>query len=126
LQEVFLRTGLMEYGSICGHGAYIGPEFTSDYMRHLPTLVREQCGRVQSNQALARTGADFETTRLHPPRRAPTRTRSPASMLSTPSPAARQRHSCRLAILEKFVHRLVRVRQTWNAAHHAFDAPRSR
>jgi nitric oxide reductase large subunit len=25
-QEVFLRNGLMEYGSIFGHGAYLGPD----------------------------------------------------------------------------------------------------
>ena len=29
-QEVFLRNGLMEYGSIFGHGAYLGPDFTAD------------------------------------------------------------------------------------------------
>jgi nitric oxide reductase large subunit len=28
-QQVFLRTGLMEYGSIFRHGAYLGPDFTA-------------------------------------------------------------------------------------------------
>lgn len=32
-QEVFLRNGLMEYGSIFGHGAYLGPDFTADFLR---------------------------------------------------------------------------------------------
>src|SRR5262249_21596435 len=27
-QKIFLRNGLMEYGSIFGHGAYLGPDFT--------------------------------------------------------------------------------------------------
>src|SRR5579875_956622 len=31
-QEVFLRNGLMEYGTIFGHGAYLGPDFTTDYL----------------------------------------------------------------------------------------------
>ena len=31
-QEVFLSNGLMEYGSIFGHGAYLGPDFTADYL----------------------------------------------------------------------------------------------
>ena len=31
-QKVFLGNGLMEYGSIFGHGAYLGPDFTADYL----------------------------------------------------------------------------------------------
>src|ERR1035437_4073137 len=31
-QEIFLKNGLMEYGSIFGHGAYLGPDFTADYL----------------------------------------------------------------------------------------------
>lgn len=31
-QEVLLKNGLMEYGSIFGHGAYLGPDFTGDYL----------------------------------------------------------------------------------------------
>ena len=31
-QKVFLSHGLMEYGSIFGHGAYLGPDFTADYL----------------------------------------------------------------------------------------------
>ena len=31
-QKIFLNNGLMEYGSIFGHGAYLGPDFTADYL----------------------------------------------------------------------------------------------
>src|SRR4030095_12267487 len=31
-QEIFLRNGLMEYGSIFDHGASLGPGFTADYL----------------------------------------------------------------------------------------------
>src|SRR5947209_6947782 len=40
-QEAFMRNGLMEYGSIFGHGAYLGPDFTADYLRKSATLVRD-------------------------------------------------------------------------------------
>jgi len=29
-QQVFLHNGLMEYGSVFGHGAYLGPDYTAD------------------------------------------------------------------------------------------------
>src|SRR5581483_337719 len=62
-QQIFLRNGLMEYGSIFGHGAYLGPDFTADYLRRAATRVRDQYGGAQSDQALARTIADFKTNR---------------------------------------------------------------
>src|SRR5665811_948606 len=31
-QKVFLSNGLMQYGSVFGHGAYLGPDFTADYL----------------------------------------------------------------------------------------------
>ncbi|MGZ6250205.1 MAG: cbb3-type cytochrome c oxidase subunit I, partial [Syntrophales bacterium] len=34
-QEVFLKYGLMENGSIWGHGAYLGPDFSADYLHTL-------------------------------------------------------------------------------------------
>ncbi len=34
-QEVFLKHGLMENGSIWGHGAYLGPDFSAQYLHTL-------------------------------------------------------------------------------------------
>jgi nitric oxide reductase subunit B len=34
-QEVFLRYGLMENGTIWGHGAYLGPDFSAQYLHTL-------------------------------------------------------------------------------------------
>src|SRR6187401_3220628 len=34
-QESFLTYGLMQYGSVYGHGAYLGPDFTADYLHRL-------------------------------------------------------------------------------------------
>src|SRR5262245_14993539 len=43
-QQVFLRNGLMEYGSIFGHGAYLGPDYTADYLRRSALSVLEAHG----------------------------------------------------------------------------------
>lgn len=40
-QEVFLRYGLMENGTIWGHGAYIGPDFSADYLHTLALDAEE-------------------------------------------------------------------------------------
>jgi nitric oxide reductase subunit B len=39
-QKVFLGNGLMEYGSIFGHGAYLGPDFTADYLHRQIEVMR--------------------------------------------------------------------------------------
>src|SRR5215217_7227413 len=44
-QKVFLRNGLMQYGSIFGHGGYLGPDYTSDYLRRSPRSDRGPQGR---------------------------------------------------------------------------------
>lgn len=43
-QDVFLRNGLMEYGSIFGHGAYLGPDYTADYLHRSAQIVTDQYG----------------------------------------------------------------------------------
>jgi nitric oxide reductase subunit B len=40
-QQVFLRYGLMENGTIWGHGAYIGPDFSADYLHTLSLDAEE-------------------------------------------------------------------------------------
>src|SRR5512135_2745336 len=34
-QQVFLKYGLMENGTIWGHGAYLGPDFSAEYLHAL-------------------------------------------------------------------------------------------
>jgi nitric oxide reductase subunit B len=65
-QQVFLRNGLMEYGSIFGHGAYLGPDYTADYLRRAALLVRARHGGERSDEARARTIADFKVNRYDP------------------------------------------------------------
>jgi nitric oxide reductase subunit B len=58
-QTIFLRNGLMEYGSIFGHGAYLGPDFTADYLHRAALAVRTRYGDASSDRARAVTLVDF-------------------------------------------------------------------
>ena len=62
-QQVFLHNGLMEYGSVFGHGAYLGPDFTADYLRRSSNFVRARYGGAGSDAAARQTIEDFRTNR---------------------------------------------------------------
>jgi nitric oxide reductase subunit B len=62
-QEVFLRNGLMEYGSIFGHGAYLGPDFTADYLHRAALIAIDHYGGVSVEAARQKTIDDFKTNR---------------------------------------------------------------
>ncbi len=62
-QDVFLRNGLMEYGSIFGHGAYLGPDFTADYLHRAAEQVHNSYGGSASDSASTRTENDFKANR---------------------------------------------------------------
>jgi nitric oxide reductase subunit B len=62
-QRVFLHNGLMEYGSVFGHGAYLGPDYTADYLRRASDLVTRSYGGSTSDSAGRRTIEDFRTNR---------------------------------------------------------------
>ena len=65
-QAVFLRNGLMEYGSIFGHGAYLGPDFTADYLHRAALSVMEFYGGESSDRAKLQTVSDFKNNRYDP------------------------------------------------------------
>jgi nitric oxide reductase subunit B len=60
-QEIFLKNGLMEYGSIFGHGAYLGPDFTADYLHRAAEMAVDYYGGTSSDAARQRTIDDFKT-----------------------------------------------------------------
>ncbi len=62
-QQAFLRNGLMEYGSIFGHGAYLGPDFTADYLHRAALIVTREYGGSGSGTARGRVVADFKSNR---------------------------------------------------------------
>jgi len=62
-QEVFLKNGLMEYGSIYGHGAYLGPDFTADYLHRAALITNEVNGGSPRDTAQQQTISDFKSNR---------------------------------------------------------------
>ena len=51
-QQVFLKYGLMENGSIWGHGAYLGPDFSAEYLHTLSLDAGETLARQNFNRGL--------------------------------------------------------------------------
>ena len=43
--NVFQRYGVMEYGTIYGHGAYLGPDFTAEYLHRSALFLTQQYER---------------------------------------------------------------------------------
>jgi nitric oxide reductase subunit B len=43
-QEVFLKYGLMEHGTLWGHGAYLGPDFSAEYLHRLAEICTDAAG----------------------------------------------------------------------------------
>src|SRR5579884_4476093 len=78
-QEVFLRNGLMEYGSIFGHGAYLGPDYTADYLHRAALAVLAYYRDQGSDRAAALTEQDFQTNRYDPARQTLTLTEAQAA-----------------------------------------------
>ncbi len=56
-QEVFLKYGLMEHGTLWGHGAYLGPDYTAEYLHRLAEISRETL-------AVARYGKPYAALEL--------------------------------------------------------------
>jgi nitric oxide reductase subunit B len=65
-QRIFLRVGLMEFGSVFGHGAYLGPDFTADYLRRSAVSVTETYEHAGERNVAAHVVSDFKTNRYDP------------------------------------------------------------
>ncbi|HVN70969.1 MAG TPA: nitric-oxide reductase large subunit, partial [Desulfomonilia bacterium] len=69
-QQVFLKYGLMENGTIWGHGAYLGPDFSAEYLHTLGTdvmlkVVRDRYGRdPETLSEVERNEVDSEVATL--------------------------------------------------------------
>jgi nitric oxide reductase subunit B len=60
-QELFLTYGLMQYGSIYGHGAYLGPDFTADYLHREAVEMQKLYGN--DAEAIVRTQRELQANR---------------------------------------------------------------
>jgi nitric oxide reductase subunit B len=77
-QEVFLKYGLMEHGSLWGHGAYLGPDYSAEYLHRLSevtldTIATEKYGKLfaqlspdEQSVASARTITVLKENRYEP------------------------------------------------------------
>ena len=63
-QESFLTYGLMQYGSVYGHGAYLGPDFTADYLHRLALEMQRAYGG--STDAAERVRRELRDNRYDP------------------------------------------------------------
>ena len=62
-QLVFEKYGLMEYGTIFGHGAYLGPDFTADYIERAREAMRRTYVAQSTAEPDARIAEDFKLNR---------------------------------------------------------------
>ncbi|MEO7943194.1 MAG: nitric-oxide reductase large subunit [Marmoricola sp.] len=61
-QKLFLKNGMMEFGSVLGHGAYLGPDFTADYLHRSAEIVTRERGGT-SDSVKEQVINDFKTNR---------------------------------------------------------------
>ena len=83
-QDVFLRNGLMQFGSIFGHGGYLGPDFTADYLHRAAVIVESTYGGDARRPPA--DGRRLPHQHLRPRHRDPRRTPTPRRRPSRPWP----------------------------------------
>ena len=50
-QGVFLKYALMEHGTLWGHGGYLGPDYTAEYLHRLAEIGRDTLARAEFGKA---------------------------------------------------------------------------
>ena len=65
-QEVFLKYALMEHGTLWGHGAYLGPDYSAEYLHRLTEIMRDTIASERFGKPFAELemGATAETAEL--------------------------------------------------------------
>ena len=62
-QEIFLTRGLQQYGSIVGHGAYLGPDYTAEYLRLSSEAIRKDLAEQGVQEPSEATAEMLRTNR---------------------------------------------------------------
>ncbi len=52
-QDVFFKYGLMEHGTLWGHGAYLGPDYTAEYLHRQAEIARATEAKARYGKPLA-------------------------------------------------------------------------
>ena len=63
-QEVFLKYGLMEHGTMWGHGAYLGPDYSAAYLHREAELARDAMASARFGLPFAALTGDQQTVVL--------------------------------------------------------------
>ncbi|MEN6607671.1 MAG: nitric-oxide reductase large subunit, partial [Bryobacteraceae bacterium] len=63
-QEVFFKYGLMEHGSLWGHGAYLGPDYSAEYLHRLSEVTRDTVSMEKHNKPFDQLTADEQSAAL--------------------------------------------------------------
>ncbi len=63
-QEVFFKYGLMEHGSLWGHGAYLGPDYSAEYLHRLSEVTRDTVSMEKFDKPFDQLTADEQSTVL--------------------------------------------------------------
>jgi nitric oxide reductase subunit B len=61
-QQVFLKYGLMDNGSIWGHGGYLGPDFSAQYLHNLASDVAETLAKQRFDRSLSELAEEERVT----------------------------------------------------------------
>ncbi len=65
-QELFYRRGLMQYGSVFGHGGYLGPDYTAESLRLIGAHLMRENGGERAPVALAMTREELQRNAYDP------------------------------------------------------------
>ncbi|HVO78704.1 MAG TPA: cbb3-type cytochrome c oxidase subunit I, partial [Candidatus Bathyarchaeia archaeon] len=60
-QEVFLKYGLMEHGTLWGHGAYLGPDYSAEYLHRLSEVTRDTIATENYGKLFAQLSPDEQS-----------------------------------------------------------------
>jgi nitric oxide reductase subunit B len=60
-QEVFLKYGLMEHGTLWGHGAYLGPDYSAEYLHRLSEIARDEIASANYGKTFAQLPLDQQS-----------------------------------------------------------------
>ncbi|WP_205620895.1 nitric-oxide reductase large subunit [Intrasporangium chromatireducens] len=62
-QRLFQARGLMQYGSIMGHGGYLGQDFTAEYLRNAAEFTKKHYTDAGAQDPQGRTVTEWRTNR---------------------------------------------------------------
>jgi len=57
-QEVFFKYGLMEHGTLWGHRAYLGPDYSAEYLHRLSEVTRDTVAGEKYSRPFAQLSPD--------------------------------------------------------------------